>query len=103
MPDDSYSIKEIVDATRQEQTAGFTRVEVLLAAKADKADLEPIHRKLDDHSTRIRTLEDDRVTEAATQHKVESMKLSRIAFWSLVGAMGGAAGTIVYAVIYILR
>ena len=67
MSDDNYTIKEVVDLTRQEQTAGFTRVEVLLSSKADKADLEPIHRKLDEHEGHIRTLQDTVLTEATRE------------------------------------
>ena len=56
--EDSYTVKEIVDMTRQEQTAGFTRIESLLESKADKADLEPIHEKLTKHDGHIRELQD---------------------------------------------
>ena len=67
MTEEGYSIKEVVDLTRKEQTAGFTKLEVLLASKADKADLEPIHRKLDEHETHIRTLQDSVLTEATRE------------------------------------
>ena len=67
MADDGYSIKEVVDLTRQEQTAGFTRVEVLLSSKADKADLIPIHQKLDEHDGHIRTLQDVVLTNATRE------------------------------------
>lgn len=56
--DQGYSVKEVVDLTRKEQSEGFNRVEVLLSSKADKADLGPIHQRLDEHDGHIRTLQD---------------------------------------------
>ena len=67
MADDAYSVKEVVDATRKEQTEGFARVEVLLSGKADKADLIPIHQQLDAHAGHIRTLQDSVLAEATRE------------------------------------
>ena len=64
MSDDAYSVKEVVDATRKEQTEGFARVEVLLSGKADKSDLVPIHQRLDLHEGHIRTLQDSVLADA---------------------------------------
>ena len=77
MPDEGYTIKEIVDATRREQTQGFTEVKVLLASKADKADLEPIHRKLDEHEGHIRALQ-DHVLVDATEEGSKSARATNI-------------------------
>ena len=67
MTDDGYTVKEVVDITRQEQTAGFAKLEVLLASKADKADLVPIHSKLNEHDGHIRTLQDSVLAEATRE------------------------------------
>ena len=62
-----YSIRDVVDITRQEQTAGFAKLEVLLASKADKADLIPINQRLDQHDGHIRTLQDSVLAEATRE------------------------------------
>lgn len=67
MADDAYSVKEVVDITRKEQTAGFAKLEVLLASKADKADLIPINQRLDQHDGHIRTLQDSVLAEATRE------------------------------------
>ena len=77
MTEEGYSIKEVVDLTRKEQTEGFTKLEVLLASKADKADLEPIHRKLDEHDGHIRTLQ-DAVLVDATEEGSKSNRVNNI-------------------------
>ena len=72
MSEEGYTIKEVVDLTRQEQTAGFTKLETMLGTKADKADLIPIHERLDKHEGHIRTLQDAvlvDVTDAADASK----------------------------------
>ena len=77
MTEEGYSIKEVVDLTRKGQTEGFTKLEVLLASKADKADLEPIHRKLDEHDGHIRTLQ-DAVLVDGTQEVAKSTRANNI-------------------------
>ena len=64
---DGYTVKEVVDITRKEQTQGFAKLEVLLAGKADKADLIPINQRLDLHEGHIRTLQDSVLTEATRE------------------------------------
>ena len=64
---EGYSVKEVVDITRQEQTAGFAKLEVLLASKADKSDLIPIHQRLDEHDGHIRTLQDSVLADATRE------------------------------------
>ena len=98
-----YTVKEIVDMTRQEQTAGFTRVETLLSTKADKTDLIPIHAKLSEHDGHIRTLQDAVLVDGAAEARSNYIRTGRVAFWSLVASCGAAAGAIVYAVVYVVR
>lgn len=95
MAEDTYSIKEIVDATRQEQTQGFAKLEVLLASKADKADLIPINQRLDQHDGHIRTLQDavlvDETTEGSKSNFRNNVKWA-IGVTSVIAAT--ALGTI---------
>ena len=74
MSEDSYSLKEVVDATRKEQTAGFAEVKVLLASKADKADLIPINQRLDLHEGHIRTLQDAVLVDATSEGSKSNLR-----------------------------
>ena len=93
MPDsDSYTVKEIVDMTRKEQTAGFTKIESLLSTKADKADLEPIHQKLAEHDGHLRELQDAMLVE----EKAATIRESRTAAWRWgIGTVAGVVAVIV--------
>ena len=95
MADDSgYSVKEVVDITRQEQTAGFAKLEVLLASKADKADLVPIHQRLDAHDGHIRTLQDSVLADATREGSKSNFRNN--VKWA-IGVLSGlvAAGLVV--------
>ena len=103
MSEDSYSIKEIVDSTRQEQTAGFTRIEVLLAGKADKADLVPIHERLTLHDSRLRNLEDGRLVDDAVIERIDrkgQVRWDRVGIVAAICMAAGAIGTIVVTVFH---
>ena len=92
-------MKEIVDLTRHEQTAGFARVEVLLAGKADKADLIPIHERLSLHDSRLRTLEDGRLVDDAELARVSDQGRIRWNRVGVVAALFTAAGGIGYVIL----
>ena len=74
MSDDAYSVKEVVDITRKEQTQGFAKLEVLLAGKADKADLIPINQRLDQHDGHIRTLQDAVLVDATSEGSKSNLR-----------------------------
>ena len=95
MPENqSYSLKEVVDLTRQEQATGFNRIEILLASKADKADLGPINRRLDVHDGQIRTLQDTALAEAngaaAREKRIMNIKWGVGASMLIVATILGA-------------
>lgn len=53
----SYTVKELLADIKQEQTAGFARIEMGLEAKADKAEVARVEARLDGrldgHSDRL--------------------------------------------------
>ena len=104
MTEESYSVKEIVDLTRREQTTGFSRLEVLLATKADKADVEKLRSDLNTHrevtNHRFESLEDARVAADAVTANKKTSQTDRAAFWGLVAASAAALGGIAAAIIY---
>ena len=57
MTEDGYTLKEVVDNTRKEQTAGFAEIKTLLSTKADKSDVDRLERRLDEHGRDISDLQ----------------------------------------------
>jgi ferric-dicitrate binding protein FerR (iron transport regulator) len=60
-----YTVKELLQKLSDEQTAGFARIEVSLASKADKADVAKLEARLDEHGKAIDKLQD-------FQHELET-------------------------------
>ena len=52
----TYTVRELLDRIRTEQTDGFARIETKMAGKADKADLERIEARLDAHERALHGL-----------------------------------------------
>jgi hypothetical protein len=55
-PDDAtvtYSVRDLLDVIKTEQTAGFTRLETSMNGKADAADVARIAERVDHHGTRL--------------------------------------------------
>jgi len=107
MADEGYSVKDVVDITRREQTAGFARLETLLSTKADKADVESLRTDLNSHrhetNRRLGTLEDARVATEAVDRVRTKSRSDRWTFWGLVAASGAAAGAIGGAIIFVVH
>ena len=104
MADESYTVKEVVDITRREQTAGFAKLEVLLSTKADKADVERLATDLNTHrhetNRRLGTLEDARTADVAVDESKAQSHADRVSYWGLIAATGAAAGGIAAAIVY---
>ena len=99
MTEDGYSVKEIVDITRREQTEGFARLETMLAGKADKADVHELASRLDRHDQRIGTLEVARQIDDTQRARANDRFGHR---WVIIGALAGVAagvGTLAYVVV----
>ena len=107
MVDEGYSVKEVVDITRKEQTAGFAKLETLLSTKADKADVERLATELNTHrhetNRRLGTLEDARVAGDAVDESKAKSRADRWSLWGLVAATGAAAGGIAAAIVYAIH
>lgn len=100
--DDSYSLKEIIDLTRKEQTQGFASVTTLLASKADKTDVEAIRNDLSSHreetDQRLTRLEADKDLREA-RAKVHSLRDNQVfskrqKVWGTVAAIALLLATI---------
>lgn len=49
----TYPVRDLLSQIRNEQTAGFARIETSMASKADKADIERLESRLDHHAKDI--------------------------------------------------
>ena len=103
MPDEGYSIKEVVDITRSEQTKGFAKLETLLSTKADKSDVERLatdlsaHRKETDR--RFVHLEEANTAFRAVDDARTASRAGRWTIWGLIVASVAAVAGIVTAIV----
>lgn len=104
MPYEGYSVKEVVDITRKEQTAGFAKLEVLLSTKADKTDVERLATDLSSHrketDRRFAHLEDANTAATALAEERDRSKSDRWGFWGLIAATAAAAGAVAGAIVF---
>lgn len=104
-PDDAqvvYSVRELLDQIKTEQTRGFTQIAESMAGKADKADVARLEARLDHHaktldghSTDIGELQQWRRDRevAADVHQQHNQRT-----WTFRQKAWAAAGTITLAV-----
>jgi hypothetical protein len=74
-----YTVKELLAHIKDEQTAGFARIETSLSMKADKADVERLEKQLDSHAGRIESLERSR-DQSETAAKIHAVRDDE--FWT---------------------
>ena len=104
-----YSVKEILDLTRTEQTAGFAEIRTLLSLKADRSDVERLGRDLADHRTRTEeSIEhlDERLTTVEANDNLRSARANvllgekerrftkREKMWGIIGAVALLLATV---------
>lgn len=48
-----YTVRDLLDRIRADQSAGFARIETAMSGKADKADVARLEARLDQHARRL--------------------------------------------------
>lgn len=101
LPDDAqvtYTVRELLRDIKDQQTAGFSRVELSLEAKADKADVARMEVRLDNHAERLGSLEQERrdnklMSETAREHSSRRWTMRSKILYSL-GTIGMICATV---------
>lgn len=73
-----YTVKELLATIKNDQTAGFAKLDGQLAGKADKADLVTIHARLDEHGQEIGSIKDRMRADEAANQALETVKSRRL-------------------------
>lgn len=92
-PQVTYDVADLLDRIGTRLDAGFAEIKVLVASKADKADLAGINARLDEHSKDISWLKDrqrETVLVAETLN-VSNAKRGDWRRWALEAAISAAA------------
>src|SRR5205823_12956141 len=70
----TYTVRELLEGIKRDQTEGFTRIEASMAGKADKADVARLETRLDHHGKRL----DEHGGEIATLKQARRDEKARV-------------------------
>jgi predicted nuclease with TOPRIM domain len=91
----TYTVRELLQRVEERITAGFSKLEESLQAKADKGDIQRLAGRLDSHANRIEALEkrqdQDDTREQAQEQSVVVRRSMHERIYAALGALAGVA------------